>query len=159
MTPAFPHNIRPNLRQPTGQRLSNIRVQQKKSIGPYIMRKVWYHQIWIQNNLGFMVSGLIFIPSPLGPMHASRSAPAWAKIRRHRAPGLVAAAWSAVLPHESLESRHLISSPLSRSSKSSALSHSAAWCSSLKKLQKLQLLYYSRSNYRKVARRSRFLLV
>ena len=21
----------------------------------YIMRKVWYHQIWIQNNLGFMV--------------------------------------------------------------------------------------------------------
>ena len=22
----------------------------------YIMRKVWYHQIWIQNNLGFMVS-------------------------------------------------------------------------------------------------------
>ena len=77
----------------------------------------------------------IFIPSPLGPMHASRSAPAWAKIRRHRAPGFVAAAWSAVLPQESLESRHLISSPLSRSSKSSALSHSAAWCSSLKKLQ------------------------
>ena len=27
----------------------------------YIMRKVWYHQIWIQNNLGFMVSDLIYI--------------------------------------------------------------------------------------------------
>ena len=23
------------------------------------MRKVWYHQIWIQNNLGFIVSDLI----------------------------------------------------------------------------------------------------
>ena len=25
----------------------------------YIMRKVWYQQIWIQNNLGFMVSELM----------------------------------------------------------------------------------------------------
>ena len=25
----------------------------------YIMRKVWYHQIWIQNNLGFMVLILV----------------------------------------------------------------------------------------------------
>ena len=28
----------------------------------YIMRKVWYHQIWIQNNLGFMVSDLLYSP-------------------------------------------------------------------------------------------------
>ena len=27
----------------------------------YIMRKVWYHQIWIQNNLGFMVLILTYI--------------------------------------------------------------------------------------------------
>ena len=26
------------------------------------MRKVWYYQIWIQNNLGFMVSDLLYIP-------------------------------------------------------------------------------------------------
>ena len=26
------------------------------------MRKVWYHQIWIQNNLGFIVSDLKYIP-------------------------------------------------------------------------------------------------
>ena len=25
-----------------------------------IMKKVWYHQIWIQNNLGFMVLILIY---------------------------------------------------------------------------------------------------
>jgi hypothetical protein len=46
-------------RQPIGQRLSNVRVQQKRfQLGQsysYIMRKVWYHQIWIQNNLSFMV--------------------------------------------------------------------------------------------------------
>ena len=56
------------LRQPTGQRLSNIRGQQKKSIEPflflYYMRKVWYHQIWIQNNLGFLVLILIYILKP-----------------------------------------------------------------------------------------------
>ena len=28
----------------------------------YIMRKVWYHQIWIQTNFGFMVSDLKYIP-------------------------------------------------------------------------------------------------
>ena len=28
----------------------------------YIMRKVWYHQIWIQNNLGFMVLILLYTP-------------------------------------------------------------------------------------------------
>ena len=37
------------LRQPIGQRLSNIRTQQKKFQSDqsysYIMRKVWYHQI------------------------------------------------------------------------------------------------------------------
>ena len=27
----------------------------------YIMRKVWYHQIWIQNYLGFIVSDLMYI--------------------------------------------------------------------------------------------------
>ena len=27
----------------------------------YIMMKVWYHQIWIQNNLGFIVLILIYI--------------------------------------------------------------------------------------------------
>jgi hypothetical protein len=77
MTPDFPHNIRIRLaqskcfllrpdvtkslpcwlsqfrkaeqRQPTGQRLSNVRMQQKKIESgqsySYIMRKVWYHQI------------------------------------------------------------------------------------------------------------------
>ena len=25
-----------------------------------IMRKVWYHQIWIQNNFGFMMSDLVY---------------------------------------------------------------------------------------------------
>ena len=72
MTPDIPHNIRIRLaqlkflfcflRHPTGQRLSNVRVQQKKiQLGQsysYVMRNVWYHQIWIQNNLGFMMSVL-----------------------------------------------------------------------------------------------------
>ena len=94
MIPDFPHNIRirlaqlkflfvvswrvlsllcwlsqyrkAKLRQPTGQRLSNVRVQRKKiQLGhsySYINRKVWYHQICIQNNIGFMVSDLIFMP-------------------------------------------------------------------------------------------------
>ena len=45
------------LRQPIGQRLSNVRTQhnkQKFQFGQsysYIMRKVWYHQIWIQTTL------------------------------------------------------------------------------------------------------------
>ena len=29
----------------------------------YVNSKVWYHQIWIQNNLGFMVSGLMYVGS------------------------------------------------------------------------------------------------
>ena len=41
-------------------------MQQKKfplgQSSSYIMRKVWYHQIVIQNNLGFMVLILIYIP-------------------------------------------------------------------------------------------------
>ena len=50
--------------QPTRQRLSNVRAQQKTKIQLgqsycYIMRKVWYHQIWIQNYLGFIVSDLM----------------------------------------------------------------------------------------------------
>ena len=46
------------LRQPTGQRHSNIRMQQKNQSGQsysYNLRKVWYHQIWIQTYLGFIV--------------------------------------------------------------------------------------------------------
>ena len=27
------------------------------------MRKVWYHQIWIQNNLDFIVSDLTYVPT------------------------------------------------------------------------------------------------
>ena len=40
------------------------RNKQKFQLGQsysYIMRKVWYHQIWIQNNLGFMVLILMYI--------------------------------------------------------------------------------------------------
>ena len=52
------------LRQPTGQRLSNDRTQQKKIrlSQPYfyIMRKVRYHQIWIQNYFGFIVLILVY---------------------------------------------------------------------------------------------------
>ena len=93
MMPDFPHNIRirlarlnfflsrdvakslpcwlsqfrkAKLRQPTGQRLSNVGMQQKKiQLGQsysYIMRKVWYHQIWVQNCLGFIVSDLMYMP-------------------------------------------------------------------------------------------------
>ena len=53
------------LREPTGQRLNNVRAQQKRiQLGQsysYLMRKFWHHQIWIQNNLGFMVSDLILV--------------------------------------------------------------------------------------------------
>ena len=93
MIPDFPHNIRirlaqlnllrpdiakslpcwlsqfrkAKLRQPTGKRLSNVRTQQKKFQSgqsySYIMRKVWYHQIWIQNHLGFIVSDLTYMPT------------------------------------------------------------------------------------------------
>ena len=75
MIPDFPHNIRirltlsltcwlsqfsfSKLRQPTGQILCNVRVQQKKiQLGQsysYIMRKVWHHQVWIQHYVGFIV--------------------------------------------------------------------------------------------------------
>ena len=54
------------LRKPTGQRLSNFRTQVTKisvcQSYSYTMRKFWYHQIWNQNNLGFMVLILTFIP-------------------------------------------------------------------------------------------------
>ena len=38
MIPDFPHNVirKTKLRQPTGQRLSNVRMQQKKSIEPIL---------------------------------------------------------------------------------------------------------------------------
>ena len=57
------------LRQPTGQRLSNVRMQQTKmSIVPILflcnMRKVWCHQIWIQNILVFMVLILMYVWLP-----------------------------------------------------------------------------------------------
>ena len=42
----------------SGCNIKKIQLGQSYS---YIMRKVWYHQIWIQNNLGFMVSDLFFI--------------------------------------------------------------------------------------------------
>ena len=52
------------LRQPTGQGQSNVRMQQKNQLGQsysYIMRKVWYHQIWIQTYLDFIVFILMLI--------------------------------------------------------------------------------------------------
>ena len=53
------------LRQPTGERLSNVRTQQKNiqfcQSYSYIMRKVWYHQIWIQNYFSFIVSDIMYI--------------------------------------------------------------------------------------------------
>ena len=53
------------LRQPTGQKQSNVRTQQKRFnwanlILIHIMRKVGYHQIWVQNHFGFIVSDLYF---------------------------------------------------------------------------------------------------
>ena len=100
MIPDFPHNIRirlawlkffllrpdfakslpcwlsqfsfSKLRQPTGQRQSNVRKQQKKIMGQsysYIMRKVWYHKIWIQNYFGFIVSDLMYIHSTYSGLH------------------------------------------------------------------------------------------
>ena len=50
------------LRQPTGQRQSNIRMQQfffQSGQSYSIVRKDWHHQIWIQNYLGFIVSDLM----------------------------------------------------------------------------------------------------
>ena len=38
-------------------------IKQKSQLGQsysYIIRNVWYHQIWIQNNLGFMVLILMY---------------------------------------------------------------------------------------------------
>ena len=47
------------LTQLTGQKISKVRKQQKKfqfcQSYSYVNRKVWYHQIWIPNNLGYMV--------------------------------------------------------------------------------------------------------
>ena len=53
------------LSQPKGQKISNVRKQQFffqfcQSYS-YVNRKVWYHQIWIPNNLGFMVLILTYI--------------------------------------------------------------------------------------------------
>ena len=47
------------LRHLTGQRLCNVRTQQFFLRGQSffcIMRRVWYHHIWIQNYFGFIVS-------------------------------------------------------------------------------------------------------
>ena len=70
------------LRQPTGQRISKVRKQQFffqfcQSYS-YVNRKVWYHQIWIPNNLGFMVLILIIISIclPTAVLQSSPSHPA-----------------------------------------------------------------------------------
>ena len=63
------------LRQPTGQRISKVRKQQKEfqfcQSYSYVNRKVWCHQIWISNNLGFMVLILIYIPTYFFLVYAS----------------------------------------------------------------------------------------
>ena len=51
--------------EPTGQKISKVRKQQKNfqfcQSYSNVNRKVWYHQIWIPNNLGFIVSDLMYI--------------------------------------------------------------------------------------------------
>ena len=68
MIPYFPDNIRIRLAflnwdSQQGRDLATSgRNKQKFQLGQsysYIMRKVWCHQIWIQNNSGFMVSDLL----------------------------------------------------------------------------------------------------
>ena len=50
MIPDFPHNIFSKLRQPTGQRLSNVRTQQTKiSIGPILF--LYYEESLVSSNL------------------------------------------------------------------------------------------------------------
>ena len=53
-----------HLSKPTGQKICKVRKQQKKiqfcQSYSYVNRNVWYHQIWIPNNLGFIVSDLLF---------------------------------------------------------------------------------------------------
>ena len=53
------------LSKPTGQKISKVRKQQKKfqfcQSYSYVNSKVWYHKIWIPNNLGFMVLILMYI--------------------------------------------------------------------------------------------------
>ena len=67
MIPDFPHNIRINK---IGQmKIYFCCILTLLCLCPvgclssysYIMRKVWYHQIWIQNYLGFIVSDLTYI--------------------------------------------------------------------------------------------------
>ena len=54
------------LRQPTKQRQSNVRTHQKNfqpgQSYSFIMKKVCYHQIWIQNYFGLIVLILTLIP-------------------------------------------------------------------------------------------------
>ena len=63
MIPDFPHNIRDSQQ---GRDLATSGCnRQKFQLGQsYIMWKVWHHQIWIQNNLGFLVLILIYILKP-----------------------------------------------------------------------------------------------
>ena len=50
MTPDFPHNIRKaKLRQPTGQRQSNVSSQQKKIIGPILF--LYHEESLVSSNL------------------------------------------------------------------------------------------------------------
>ena len=82
MIPDFPHSMKIRLtqinykvsallavaaakfRQPTGHRLCKVRTQWNIFLMGsffYIMRKVWYHQIWIQNYFGFIVWDLMYM--------------------------------------------------------------------------------------------------
>ena len=47
---------------------NRVETEQRQDATKIIMRKVWYHQIWIQNYLGFIVSDLIYIPIVQNPL-------------------------------------------------------------------------------------------
>ena len=64
------------LSKPTGQKISKVRKQQfffqfYQSYS-FVNRKVWYRQIWIPNNLGFIVSDLMYIPHVCFVMHTCK---------------------------------------------------------------------------------------
>lgn len=66
-------------------------------------------------------------PSARGPEARLGSAPAWSRILRHLDDSVVAAAWRGVRPHASWQLMWQSWSLFKRSSRSSALSHKAAW--------------------------------
>ena len=64
MIPEFPHiaetaNNRADFAK-SGRNKKKFQLGQSYS---YIMRKVWFYQIWIQNYLGFIVSDLTYVPT------------------------------------------------------------------------------------------------